>query len=148
MKSIFKNNEGNFKYEIGFPKIYEYGNENQYNYLVMEIYGPNLGQLLRVCAGKFSLTTTFLVGLQIIDRIEVLHEKNFLYIDFKPENFLSGLENQTPYIFMIDFGKCISYRSKKTNMHIPYKNSSYLYDPIFSSINSHYDIHPSRRDDI
>lgn len=114
----------------------------------MEIYGPNLGQLLKICSGKFSFTTAFLVGLQIIDRIEVLHENNFLYIDFKPENFLSGLGSQTPYIIMIDFGKCIAYRSKKTNTHIPYKNSNYLYDPIFSSINSHYDIHPSRRDDI
>ena len=71
-------------YEIGFPKIYESGNENQLNYLIMDMYGPNLAQLMKVCGGKFTMKTTLLVGLQIIDRLQVLHKENYLYLDIKP----------------------------------------------------------------
>ena len=84
LKAIFKKDDGEHKYEIGFPKIFEFGTESQMNYIVMDLYGPNLGQLLKLCNGKFSMKTTLLIGLQIIDRLEVLHSRNYLYIDFKP----------------------------------------------------------------
>jgi len=55
--------------EIGFAKIYEYGNETNYHYLVMTLYGPNLDQLLKLCGGTFSLKTTMIIGLQLLDRL-------------------------------------------------------------------------------
>ena len=57
----------------GFPRLFEFGNENGYNYTTMGIYGPNLMQLLKLCGGKFGKRTTHLIGLQILDRIQVLH---------------------------------------------------------------------------
>ena len=114
----------------------------------MDIYGPSLAQMMKLCGGKLSLKTVLLVGLQIIDRIETLHSTNYLYLDFKPENFLTGLERESPFIIMIDFGKCLPFKSSKTNQHIPFKHFTYPFDPMFSSLNSHLGIHPSRRDDI
>lgn len=55
--------------EIGFTKIYEYGFEADYNYLIMSILGPNLEQLLKLCGGTFTLKTTMILALQILDRI-------------------------------------------------------------------------------
>ena len=49
--------------------MYEFGTENSYNYIVQDIYGPNLGQLLKLCGGTFTLRTVMVVGLQILDRI-------------------------------------------------------------------------------
>ena len=43
------------------------------NYVVQDIYGPNLAQLLRLCGGSFTPRTSIFIGLQILDRIEVLH---------------------------------------------------------------------------
>ena len=113
----------------------------------MDMYGPNLAQLMKLCGGKFSLKTTLLVGLQMIDRLEVLHNQGYLYLDLKPENFLTGLGKESAFIIMIDFGKCLPYRAKG-NQHVPYKNFSYNFDAMFSSVNAHLEVHPSRRDDI
>lgn len=35
----------------------------------MNLYGPNLGQLMKLCGGKFSLRTSLLIGLQALDRL-------------------------------------------------------------------------------
>jgi len=49
--------------------MYEYGYENEYHYLVQTILGPNLDQLQKLCGGSFSLKTTIIIALQILDRI-------------------------------------------------------------------------------
>lgn len=59
--------------EVGFPRMYEFGNEKDLNYIVQDIYGPNLGQLMKLCGGVFTLRTVMVVCLQIVDRIEKLH---------------------------------------------------------------------------
>ena len=58
--------------------------EKGFCYIVMEMCGPSLAQLLKLCGGKFSKKTVTLIGLQLIDRIEFLHEKKFLYLNFNP----------------------------------------------------------------
>lgn len=135
--------------EIGFSKIYEFGYESEYHYLVMTLLGPNLDQLLKLCGGTFTLKTTMIVALQILDRIEVLHSYGYLYGDIKPENFLIGLGADSPFIYIVDFGKCKRFKSRSTGQHVIYKeNVHYTFDAIFGSINSHNKIQASRRDDI
>lgn len=58
-----------YKAEIGFTKLFEYGFEGDYNYIVMELLGPNLEQFLRLSGGKLSMKTVLILGLQMIDRI-------------------------------------------------------------------------------
>ena len=60
--------------------------------MVMSMLGPNLEQLLKLCGGNFSLKTTILIALQIIDRLETIHNEGFVYGDVRPDNFLVGLE--------------------------------------------------------
>lgn len=57
----------------------------------MSILGPNIEQLLKLCGGSFSLKTTMLIALQILDRLEILHNYGFIYGDIKPDNFVVGL---------------------------------------------------------
>ena len=42
-------------------------------------------------------------GLQILDIIEYIHQKRYLYIDIKPENFMFKLKGDED-IKIIDFG--------------------------------------------
>ena len=60
------------------------------NILVMELLGANLDQLLHKGSGKFSLKTVIQLADQMIDRIQFLHNKDYLHRDIKPENFLVG----------------------------------------------------------
>ena len=56
----------------------------------MELLGANLDQLLHKGPGKFSLKTVIQLADQMIDRIQFVHEKDYLHRDIKPENFLMG----------------------------------------------------------
>ena len=115
----------------------------------MTLLGPNLDQLQKLCGGTLTLKTTLLISLQILDRIELLHQHGFLHNDIKPDNFLMGLNNDSPFVFMIDFGRCKRFRSKNQGQHINYKENVYQQqNSIFASINAHNNIQTSRRDDI
>lgn len=79
----------------------------------------------------------------------MLHSHGFIYGDIKPNNFVVGLGADSPFIFVIDFGKCKRYKNKVTGQHIVYKENVYFsFDPVFASINTHNHIQCSRRDDI
>jgi serine/threonine protein kinase len=135
--------------EQGFAHLYEYGQEPEFSYLVMALLGPNLEQLMRLCGGTFSLKTTMIVSLQVLDRLEVLHGHGYIHGDIAPENFLVGLNNDSPFVFMVDFGRCKRFKNRANGQHIGYKeNVHYPYNPVFSSVNAHNNVQASRRDDI
>lgn len=52
--------------------------------MVQELLGPSLEELFQKCGKCFDLKTTAMVGLQIIDRLEFMHQRKFLHRDIKP----------------------------------------------------------------
>lgn len=71
--------------------------------------GPNLKEVVnRFKKKRFTLKTVIQIGLQIIDRLESLHEINYLHLDLKLENILLKSErmqsNESSKIVLIDFG--------------------------------------------
>ena len=50
----------------GFPEIYWYGSQGDFNIMVMDLLGYNLGELLHKCNKKFSVTTVALMGDQMV----------------------------------------------------------------------------------
>jgi serine/threonine protein kinase len=79
----------------------------------------------------------------------VLHDHGYVHGDIAPENFLLGLNNDSPFVFMVDFGRCKKYKDTGMNQHIGYKeNVIYSYNSTFASINAHNNVQYSRRDDI
>jgi len=47
-----------------YPKCYHYGPYEESNFLVTELLGPSLDQLLSLCGGKFTLKTVLQIAIK------------------------------------------------------------------------------------
>lgn len=106
----------------------------------MDLLGPSLEDLFTLCNKKFSLKTTLMVGIQMIELIKYIHMKGILHRDIKPDNFLIGSKKKAYKVFIIDFGLAKKYISKD-GVHIPYRdNKSLTGTARYASINTHIGI--------
>ena len=134
---------------IGIPKVYFFDRMDKYNYLVMDLLGPNISDLFQLKDKVFSLETVLLIAIQMLTRIEFIHEKGFLHRDIKPENFVIGINEKSNLIHIVDFGLSKRYKDKNSGQHIPYRENRHLVGTVrYASINAHLGIEQSRRDDI
>lgn len=80
-----------------------------------------------------------------------MHERDLVYRDIKPDNFLFGRPG-TPgaeTIHLIDVGMAKKYRDPETKQHIPYREGRSLAGTArYMSINTHLRREQSRRDDM
>ncbi|CAF0743206.1 unnamed protein product [Adineta ricciae] len=133
----------------GIPKIFWYGEVDDYNVLVMEKLGPSIEDLLCYCRRSFSLKTVLLLAEQMLKRLQHIHSRTFLHRDLKPDNFLMGVFSWSHRLYLIDFGLSKRYIDAKTRRHITYREGKGLTGtPRYASINSHLGKEQSRRDDL
>ena len=100
------------------PNTHWFGIEGEYSCLVMELLGPNLEQLFNFCDNQFTIPTTINIGLQILNKLEFLHGKNFVHRDLKPENLVIGQGKKSGTAYIIDFGLAKRYICPKEGQHI------------------------------
>ena len=134
----------------GIPNIYLYAKSNEYSFLIMDLLGPSLENILIKNKNNLPLNKVINYGLQMIDRIEYIHQRHIIHRDIKPENFLINTNKQNKDIlYLIDFGLAKRFRNPKTGLHIPYKDGKSLTGTArFASIYTHLGIEQSRRDDL
>lgn len=152
---------------IGIPHAYYFGQEGIHNVLIIDLLGPSLEDLFEWCGRRFSVKTTCLLAKQMIERVRSIHQKDLIYRDIKPDNFLisqyqrelsngeiisncATTSNQNPnLIYVVDFGMAKQYRDPKTKQHIPYRERKSLSGTArYMSINTHFGREQSRRDDL
>ncbi|KAF9013993.1 kinase-like protein [Cyathus striatus] len=127
----------------GIPQIYHFGQEGLHNILVIDLLGPSLEDLFDMCGRKFSIKTVCMAAKQMITRVQTIHEKNLIYRDIKPDNFLIGRPG-TKGANVVHV-----YRDPKTKQHIPYRERKSLSGTArYMSINTHLGREQSRRDDL
>ena len=135
---------------VGIPKVYYFDKiENKFNYMVMDFLGPSLGDLFQLMEKRFTLSTVCMCGMQMMCRLEYIHEKGFIHRDIKPENFVVGINDDSNTIYIIDFGLSQRYKDKKTGAHTPYRENRQMIGTVrYASINTQIGIEQSRRDDV
>jgi len=133
----------------GFPKLIQCGVEDVFFVMAFELLGPSLEDLMHYNGGKFSLKTTLLLADQMLQRVEDLHNINFVHRDIKPENFCIGVGANKDLVYMIDFGLAKRYSDPRTGLHIKYRDSKALAGTArYVSINTQLGLEQGRRDDL
>ena len=115
----------------------------------MQILGPNLEQLFNFCDKRFSTATICNIFHQMLTRLQVVHEHDFVHRDLKPENICIGQGKKSNICYLIDFGLTKRFRCPKTGDHITFKqNLGIVGTAMFLSLNSHLGAEHGRRDDL
>jgi serine/threonine protein kinase len=146
--SSLKNEAKIYQYlskEPGFLNLKWFGSNKDISYLVTDLLVCSLSTLIKI-KGSLPLTIILKLGIQIIKRIETLHNKYLLHRDIKPDNFMLGSNKQ---LYLIDFGLCKRYDHAGQHIEETCKpNKSIVGSVNFVSLNVHKGIEPSRRDDV
>jgi len=115
----------------------------------MELLGKSLEDVFQQQQKKFSIKTVCMIGIQMIDRLEFVHNRNIIHRDIKPDNFVLGLDNKSHIIYILDFGLSKKYRSSRTHQHIKFNvNKKLTGTARYASINALKGCEQSRRDDL
>lgn len=146
---LLKNESNIYQYLLGtqgIPQIKWYGKDNKNYYMVINLLGKSLDNLMAE-RHKFSLKMTLQIGVQLLYLLKAIHDKGLVHRDVKHDNFLLGLNDDCRKLFLIDFGLCKTFL--QDNKHIEMKQTSSLIGSLsFASINAHKNIELSRRDDL
>ena len=134
---------------FGLPEMITFGSTKDYNILIMELLGPSLESLFQSQNKKFSLKTTCILGIQMLDRIEYIHSRKLIHRDIKPDNFAIGRGKNSHILYILDFGLTKKYWSSTHKCHIPYIEGKKLTGTArYASINALGGCEQSRRDDL
>ncbi|CAI0396262.1 unnamed protein product, partial [Linum tenue] len=137
----------------GVPQLKWFGivesDDRYYNVMVVELLCPNLGDLLNHCHKRFTLKTTLMLALQLLDRVQFVHSKGYLHRDIKPENIVMGLGRWAGRVYLIDYGLANRYRDLRDHRRHIYVEDKvgFAGTAIYASVSVHRGVEQNRKDD-
>ena len=142
--SLLKNNDY-------FPKCYKYFNSQIGYALILERLGSNLGVIMsKLPNKKFSMKSALMIINQSLERLKLIHEKNIIHRDMKPENLCIGYKGKEKNIYLIDFGLSkIINNDKKNQFLLNIKNEKIVIGTVrYISMNAHLGNEQYKKDDL
>jgi serine/threonine protein kinase len=148
----------------GIPRMLWYGMEGRYNVMVLSRLGRTLEQMKHL--NMLDANTVFAYSKQMVfspfpqstllftfhSKLAVLrslHDRHYVHLDVKPDNFMTGTGDTSSRVFLIDFGLTRLFRNPATHKHIKQVTGLDVIGTVrYSSINSHLGRTQSRRDDL
>jgi len=133
----------------GVPTIHNSGKDSQNTFMVIDLLGPSLEDLLNLSNRRMSLKTVLMLAGQLLNIIENIHNKNYIHRDIKPQNFLMGSGPAASFVYTIDFGLAKRFKDSQTAQHLSFKQGKKLTGTArFVSVFTHMGMEQSRRDDL
>lgn len=136
----------------GIPRMYEYVDGPSFGILVMDMLGPSLQQCYRNCNRVLSLKTVLMLAEQMIDRVQYMHEHNFVHRDLKPDNFAIGRPGSADSrtLFILDFGLAKRWRNYLTKEKRPFikRYAGLVGTMFFAARSAHEGWEQGRKDDL
>ena len=136
------------------PSLYASGSEGKYNYFVMPLLEQNLEQLRASYGAQMNMKAILHLGVEMLNALELIHDKGILHRDIKPANFLLKTNEQNiSELYLIDFGLAGLYYyqdyQNQDHKHIPMKTGEkHMGTPRYMSVNVQQGFTASRRDDV
>lgn len=149
----------------GVPRVFWFGRESNSNFLVLEFLEFSLESTIK--RYRLSLMSTLLIVDQMLTRLEQIHSRGIVHRDVKPENFMFKKtvalarpseidlmrrkhlpDEQKQELYIIDFGLANFYLQKNGKHISEAKSRTFVGTAAFSSMNSHFHLEQSRRDDL
>ena len=133
---------------ILLPKFIGTGKTEEFLYIVMELLGPSVSLVKKLCPEqKFEPYTVLKLAFEMIRCVQEFHRHGFLHRDIKPANFLFRNSEKNPLV-LVDFG--LSERLyDRQDQHIPFrKDAGFIGTSSFCSPNAYKKYELSRRDDL
>lgn len=132
----------------GVPKIHCNGTYRNQQYFVMDLLGKSIDYYYGKQKKGFTLSCIISIGLQLLKRLENIHDHNYIHRDLKPANIVVGRKDNY-FIYLIDFGLSKKYRDPVTKQHTIYREGRKVIGNYkYSSLNTRMGIEQSRRDDV
>ena len=132
----------------GIPSIKSFGYSGDYNILVMQLMDKSLEDIFTK-KKKFSIKTTSMIGYQMLNILQYIHEKHIIHRDIKPDNFVMGANEYNAHLYLLDFGLAKKYRSSRTLIQYPLiKKKKLTGTARYASIHALEEYEQSRRDDL
>ena len=130
------------------PNIESFGQNNEYNILIMQLMDKSLEDLINIYK-TFSIKTTCLLAYQMINILKFIHDNHIIHRDIKPDNFVMGINEKNQNLYILDFGLAKKYRSSKNLVQYPLiKKKKLTGTARYASINALEEYEQSRRDDL
>lgn len=133
----------------GIPSLISSGRIKECHYCVIDLLESSLTRKLRERDKKFSLGCALNISLQLLDRLESIHNLCYIHRDIKPSNLMMGRHTKSKKLYLIDFGLSKKYKDPVTKQHSLYgENRQMIGNLKYASLNAHLGVEQSRRDDL
>lgn len=75
---------------IGIPYMHWCGQEEDYNFIVLEEMESTIAKKLADCGGKFSVKSCMMLGMELVTIFQYFHFKYFTYNNLHPRHTMIG----------------------------------------------------------